>query len=126
MIDLRPSESDVEDSEWYFVGTVPSNANSNWFPPENSPDQAWVPERVMEIIIGTASAYGAKFPARLGRWHERSTFNSKQVPWVIDELQFVGYVLNDELVQSYVTEILKAANKAMSPSGSYVLAFEGP
>lgn len=126
MIDLRLARENLEDDPPYFVGAVPPGAGANWLPEENAPLQVWVPERIMQIIVGAAQAYGAQFPSRLGAWHERSIFNAEQAAWVADEVLFIGQVLNDDLVKEFALAIAHVASQVAHSGGKSALAFEGP
>lgn len=123
-VDLRLSNADLSDDEPYLIGAVlVEEATTEHF--DMFPHQHWVPVRVMRVILGVASAYGAQLPARLPEWHERAIFNHQQAAWIQQEMFFVESVIDDLPVQQHAQRIAEIAELVALKAGALVLVFEG-
>ena len=123
-VDLRLSNADLSGDEPYLIGAIPlKEATTEHL--DLFLHQHWVPVRVMRVILGVASAYGAQLPARLPEWHERAIFNHHQAAWIQQEMSFIESVIDDLPVQQHAQRIAQIAELVALKAGALALVFEG-
>ncbi|SDU31776.1 hypothetical protein [Halopseudomonas salegens] len=120
------TEEELTGDPEFMVAVIEAGSASGVYP-DSEVNLVYVPERVMERILGVAKAYQLKFPEHASRDPSvRWVYRSTQVEWVIDELEFLHSLLNDQLLNGYISKMLVLASTVLSRPHKLELAFEGP
>ncbi|MGQ7272818.1 hypothetical protein [Marinobacter sp. V034] len=117
---------DVADDPEFLVALMKADSDKDVYP-DSEEDSVYVPERVMERILGVGSAYNLQFTKHAPNNHsDRWAYSYAQLEWIIDELGFLQSLLNDQLLNDYLSKILGLAAKARHKLNELELIFEGP
>ncbi len=115
----------LEEPEYTFA-VLPAGASSSQYP-ESEDDGVYVPESIAECIFGVAKAYRLQFSAHMPenvslRWE----YNQSEIQWVIEEFNFLNELLNDEVLNSYIIQLIYLCKKVLRSQNRLALIVEGP
>lgn len=120
------TSEDLEGDPEFMVAVIEAGSSRDFYP-DSEAECVYVPERVMERILGVGKAYQLKFPEHASEdLSDRWAYRSGQVEWMIDELGFLQLLLNDQLLRNYLSKVIALASKVLSNPNKLELVFEGP